>query len=190
MSMPLALRPSRLRAFDVIRTGALGLRTRRLRTGLSTLGVAIGIAAMVAVLGLSASSQEELRAQIRQLGTNLLQVQAGQGFGRGSGELPDTAVAMVSRIAPVTGVSSIATVDATVRRTDTISEGITGGISVFAADGDLLDTLRPGSPTASSSTTPRARTRPPCSARWPHKRSASPTSPTACASISAISGSP
>ncbi len=139
-----ALRPSRLRAFDVIRTGSLGLRTRRLRTGLSTIGVAIGIAAMVAVLGLSASSQEELRAQIRQLGTNLLQVQAGQGFGRGSGELPDTAVAMVSRIAPVTGVSSIATIDATVRRTDTISEGINGGISVFAADGDLLDTLRTG----------------------------------------------
>jgi len=139
-----ALRPSRLRAFDVIRTGALGLRTRRLRTGLSTIGVAIGIAAMVAVLGLSASSQEELRAQIRQLGTNLLQVQAGEGFGRGSGELPDTAVAMVSRITPVTGVSSIATIDATVRRTDTISEGINGGISVFAADGDLLDTLRTG----------------------------------------------
>ena len=59
-----ALRPSRLRAFDVIRTGSLGLRTRRLRTGLSTIGVAIGIAAMVAVLGLSASSQEQLRAQI------------------------------------------------------------------------------------------------------------------------------
>ena len=80
----------------------VGLRTRRLRTGLSTLGVAIGIAAMVGVLGLSASSREELQTKIRALGTNLLEVQAGTGFGRGSGKLPDTAVAMVSRIGPVT----------------------------------------------------------------------------------------
>jgi putative ABC transport system permease protein len=132
---------SRLRVGDVLRVGSLGLRTRRLRTGLSTLGVAIGIAAMVGVLGLSASSQEDLNAKIRALGTNLLEVQASEGFGRGAGELPDTAVGMVSRIGPVTAVSSLTTIDATVRRTDTISEGITGGISVFASDPGLLDTL-------------------------------------------------
>ncbi len=135
---------SRLRAGDVVRVGLLGLHTRRVRTSLSTLGVAIGIAAMVGVLGLSASSQEDLNAKIRALGTNLLEVQAGQGFGRGSGELPDTAVTMVSRIGPVTAVSSLTTIDATVRRTDVISEGITGGISVFAADVGLLDTLHAG----------------------------------------------
>ena len=136
-----SLSRSRLRVGDVLRVGSLGLRTRRLRTGLSTLGVAIGIAAMVGVLGLSASSQEDLNSKIRALGTNLLEVQAGEGFGRGAGELPDTAVGMVSRIGPVTAVSSLTTVDATVRRTDTISEGITSGISVFASDPDLLDTL-------------------------------------------------
>lgn len=132
---------SRLRIGDVLRVGASGLRTRRLRTGLSTLGVAIGIAAMVGVLGLSASSREELQTKIRALGTNLLEVQASAGFGRGAGTLPDTAVAMVSHIGPVTSVSSIATVAGAVRRTDTISSGITSGISVFAADADLLDTL-------------------------------------------------
>ncbi len=132
---------SRLRVGDVLRVGASGLRTRRLRTGLSTLGVAIGIAAMVGVLGLSASSREELQTKIRALGTNLLEVQASAGFGRGAGTLPDTAVAMVSRIGPVTSVSSIATVAGAVRRTDTISAGITSGISVFAADAGLLDTL-------------------------------------------------
>ncbi len=135
------LRPSRLRIDDVLRVGSIGLRTRRLRTALSTVGVAIGIAAMVGVLGLSASSREDLQRQIRALGTNLLQVEAGQGFGRGSGTLPTTSVAMTSRIGPVTGVSSLTTVDATVRRTDLVSEGITGGISVFAADTGLLDTL-------------------------------------------------
>jgi putative ABC transport system permease protein len=96
---------------------------------------------MVGVLGLSASSREALQTKIRALGTNLLEVQAGTGFGRGSGKLPDTAVAMVSRIGPVTSVSSIATVAGAVRRTDTISVGITSGISVFAADAGLLDTL-------------------------------------------------
>ena len=136
-----SLRSSRLRPTDLLRVGSFGLRTRRLRTALSTVGVAIGIAAMVAVLGISASSSEGLQEQIRALGTNLLQVQAGQGFGRGSGELPDSAVPMVSRIGPVTAVSSLATVDATVRRTDLISEGITGGIGVFAADADLASTL-------------------------------------------------
>lgn len=142
MTRGVTIPPSKLRAVDVVRVGSLGLRTRRLRTGLSTIGIAIGIAAMVAVLGLSASSREDLQAQIRELGTNLLQVQAGQGFGRGTQQLPDTAVAMVSRIGPVTAVSSIATVDATVRRTDAISEGITGGLAVFAADKGLLETLR------------------------------------------------
>jgi putative ABC transport system permease protein len=132
---------SRLRASDVLRVGALGLGTRRLRTGLSTLGVAIGIAAMVGVLGLSASSSEDLQAKIRALGTNLLQVQAGAGFGRGAQKLPTDAVKMVRRIGPVTAVSSIATVDTTVRRTDAVSVGINGGVGVFAVDPQLLSTL-------------------------------------------------
>ena len=133
---------SRLRAVDILRVGALGLRTRRLRTGLSTLGVAIGIAAMVGVLGLSASSREELQSRIRALGTNLLEVQAGQGSGRGTQTLPADSVKMVSRIGPVNAVSSIATVpNATVRRTDAISAGINSGITVFAADTGLLKTL-------------------------------------------------
>lgn len=142
MSSATATYRSRLRAVDILRVGALGLRTRRLRTGLSTLGVAIGIAAMVGVLGLSASSREELQTRIRALGTNLLEVQAGQGFGRGTQTLPADAVKMVSRIGPVNAVSSIATVpNATVRRTDAISAGINGGITVFAADTSLLKTL-------------------------------------------------
>jgi putative ABC transport system permease protein len=138
----LALPNSRLRIDDVVRAGALGLRTRRLRTGLSVLGIAIGIAAMIGVLGLSSSSQADLGARIQALGTNLLEAQAGQGFGRGDATLPDTAVAMVGNIGPVEGVSSVATVDATVRRTDLVRDDITGGISVYAVDEDLIDTLR------------------------------------------------
>jgi putative ABC transport system permease protein len=138
----LALPNSRMRADDVIRAGALGLRTRRLRTGLSVVGIAIGIAAMIGVLGLSSSSQADLETRIQALGTNLLDAQAGQGFGRGDATLPDTAVAMVANIGPVEGVSSVAAVDATVRRTDLVRDDITGGISVYAVDDGLIDTLR------------------------------------------------
>ena len=68
-------------AGDVLRTGALGLRTRRARAALSALGIAIGVAAMVAVLGISESSKADLLAELDRLGTNLLQVRAGQdGF--------------------------------------------------------------------------------------------------------------
>ena len=57
---------------------SVGLRTRRLRAALSALGIAIGVAAIVAVLGLSASSQAGLLAEIDRLGTNLLTVANGR----------------------------------------------------------------------------------------------------------------
>jgi putative ABC transport system permease protein len=137
----IAFGASRLRLGDVLRVGSVGLRTRRMRAALSIVGIAIGIAAMVGVLGLSESSRADLQARIQALGTNLLQVEAGSGFGRGDATLPDTAVEMVSRVGPVTAVSSITTIDVTVRRNDKVSEGITGGISVYAVDPGLAETL-------------------------------------------------
>ena len=84
-----ALAPSRMPAADVLRTGSLGLRTRRLRAALSALGIAIGIASMVAVLGISESSRADLLAQIDRLGTNLLRVAPGQSFLGDEVSLPD-----------------------------------------------------------------------------------------------------
>jgi putative ABC transport system permease protein len=126
---------------DVLRTSGVGLRTRKLRAGLSALGITIGIASLVAVLGLSESSKSDLLAQIDRLGTNLLVVQAGQGIGLGSAELPDTASAMVSRIGPVEEVSAAGTLDANVYRTDLVPASQSGGISVRAVETDLLETL-------------------------------------------------
>ena len=77
----------------------VGLRTRKLRAGLSALGIAIGVAAIVAVLGLSASSQAGLLAEIDQLGTNMLTVENGQTLFGQPAELPKTAPAMIGRIA-------------------------------------------------------------------------------------------
>src|SRR4051812_31254340 len=95
------LAPSRLAASDVLRTGSLGLRTRRLRAALSALGIAIGIAAMVAVLGISESSQADLLAEIDRLGTNLLTVAPGQSFLGDQAVLPESATPMLRRGARV-----------------------------------------------------------------------------------------
>ena len=135
------LTPSRLHPSDLGRTASVGLRTRKTRAALSALGIMIGIAAMVAVLGLSESSKWDLLAKLDRLGTNLLTVQAGQGIGAGSGQLPEEAAGMVARIAPVEATSSISTVGANVYKTDFIPAGQTGGISVQAVDVNLLETL-------------------------------------------------
>jgi len=136
-----ALPPSRLAPRDVLRVGGLGLVSRRLRAALSVLGIAIGIAALVAVLGISESSRADLLAQLDELGTNLLTAAPGQSFMGADATLPDEAAAMIGRIGPVEEVSSLATLDATVRRSELIDEEETGGIGVAAADAGLLATL-------------------------------------------------
>jgi putative ABC transport system permease protein len=135
-------RPRRLGPCDVGRLGAHGMRTRPLRAVLSALGIGIGIAAMVAVVSIPASSQQALREQLAALGTNLLTASPGQTIMGGDASLPVTAVPMVSRIGPVTDVSAIGGVDTTVRRTDKIDKGETSGLSVLAARTDLLRLLR------------------------------------------------
>jgi putative ABC transport system permease protein len=133
---------SSLHPQDLVRVATVGLRTRPLRAYLSALGIAIGIAAMVAVLGISESSRADLLSTLDRLGTNLLTVQAGGGLGGAEdAELLDTAEPMLGRIAPVQSVSSVTSVDASVRRTDIVPEDRTGGITVKAADAELLDAL-------------------------------------------------
>src|SRR5579875_2325426 len=95
----------RLAPSDLARLSAAGLRTRKLRAALSALGIAIGVAAIVAVLGLSASSQAGLLAEIQRLGTNLLVVTNGQTLFGHTAELPDQSPGMIARIGPVTHVA-------------------------------------------------------------------------------------
>jgi putative ABC transport system permease protein len=102
---------ARLRPADMARLAAVGLRTRKLRAGLSALGIAIGVAAITAVLGLSASSQAGLLAEIARLGTNLLTVQNGQTITGGTAELPVTAPGMITRLPGVTQVQDTGTVN-------------------------------------------------------------------------------
>jgi putative ABC transport system permease protein len=103
--------PARLRPGDLAGLAAVGLATRKLRAALSALGIAIGVAAIVAVLGLSASSQAGLLAEIGRLGTNLLTVTNGQNFTGGTAELPLTAPGMIGRLPGVTTVQDTGTVN-------------------------------------------------------------------------------
>ncbi|HEU4675060.1 MAG TPA: FtsX-like permease family protein [Motilibacteraceae bacterium] len=135
------LTPARLGPSDVLRTGAAGLRTRPARVVLSALGIAIGIATMIAVLGISSSSREQLLRQLDRLGTNLLTVAPGQTMFGEQAKLPEEALGMVRRIGPVRTASATGTVDTTIRRTDRIPKAVTGGIAVQAATADLLTTL-------------------------------------------------
>jgi putative ABC transport system permease protein len=136
-----ALAASRLLPADILRVGASGLRSRRLRAVLSALGVAIGIASMVAVLGVSESSKADLLAALDRLGTNLLEVSPGQTFTGDAAELPASAPGMVRHMRTVEQASATKVVSQTVRRTDKIDEAETGGITVEAADPDLAHTL-------------------------------------------------
>jgi putative ABC transport system permease protein len=119
----------------------VGLRTRRGRTGLTALGIAIGIAAMFGVLGISASSHADLIAKLDRLGTNLLIVTPGQSFLGNDAKLPKDAPAMIRRVGPVQGASATAAVSANVRRTRYIPSTETGGIAVVAAEPSLARTL-------------------------------------------------
>jgi putative ABC transport system permease protein len=133
-----ALAPGKLRPSDFARVASTGLRVRKLRAALSALGIAIGVAAIVAVLGLSASSSAGLIAEINALGTNLLTVQDGQNLGGGTAELPVTAPAMISRLAGVTAVQDTGSVSASVYRSPLIPAVDTNALTVDAASPGLL----------------------------------------------------
>lgn len=133
--------PARLRPRDVVRVGGAGLRARPTRVFLSALGIAIGIAAMLAVVGISTSSREDLNRQLAALGTNLLTVAPGQSFFGEQSHLPDEAVDMIRRIGPVTSVSATGAVDAHVYRNDKIPTAESGGMAVLAARTDLPGTV-------------------------------------------------
>jgi putative ABC transport system permease protein len=132
---------SRLTGRDLIRVGSLGLRSRRVRAALSALGISIGIAAIVGVLGISQSSKTGLLNELGQLG-NLISVESqNTAFGQQT-ELPVAAEGMVSRIGPVTSVSEIGSIsNVFVYRTPVVPATDTSGIGLAATDAALPATL-------------------------------------------------
>jgi putative ABC transport system permease protein len=130
-----AARPAaaRLRLADLARLAAVGLRTRKLRAALSALGIAIGVAAIVAVLGLSSSSAAGLNAEIAALGTNLLTVQNGNSLTGQPAELPLYAPRMIGRLPGVYAVQSTGATNASAYRSPLIPSVNTNALTVDAA---------------------------------------------------------
>ncbi|MEE2039848.1 ABC transporter permease [Nocardiopsis sp. CT-R113] len=136
-------RPARLSPADRLRTGGSGLRARPTRVVLSALGIAIGIAAMVAVVGISVSGQAELEARLTRLGTNLVTVSPGSTLFGGDATLPEEAPGRIGRMPEVEHTSQVEFVDGVnVYRSDLVPEGESGGIGVYGADLGLLETIR------------------------------------------------
>ena len=153
---------ARLHPADLARLAAVGLRTRKLRACLSALGIAIGVAAIVAVLGLSSSSQAGLVAEIAQLGTNLLTVQTGQSLTGGIAQLPKSSPGMISLMQGVTNVQDIGTggsknafrsplipsVDTNALSVDAASLGLPGAVGTSLAHGTFLNAATEREPVA------------------------------------------
>jgi putative ABC transport system permease protein len=133
---------ARLPARELIGTALQGLRTRRLRAALSALGIAIGIGAMVAVIGVSSSAQANLLAEIDALGTNLLTATPGQTFTGAAEVLPNTAVPMIAHMPNVIDAAAVYQVSSVnVYRTPFIPSAQTGGIGVDAAGDNLPEAM-------------------------------------------------
>jgi putative ABC transport system permease protein len=132
----------RLQLRDGLRVASVGLRARPMRAALSALGIAIGTAAIVGVLGLSSSSQAGLIAEINRLGTNLLTVEAGQSLTGGSAKLPREAPARITLLDDVQQVGHTALMpNEKVYRSSMIPVGNTGGLQVRATSLNLLPAL-------------------------------------------------
>ena len=136
------LQRSRLRLADVLRLGGTGIKARPTRAFLSALGIAIGIAAMIAVVGISASSRAQLSAQLDSLGTNLLTASAGQDLFGNKSSLPEDSVGKVRLINQVEQASSTGLIkNSLVYRTPLIDKNASGGLSTMVADQSLLDVV-------------------------------------------------
>ena len=145
MTAPTTPSRKRLGLSDLARLSTVGLRTRKLRAGVSALGIAVGVPAIVAVLGLSASAQAGLLNEINQLGTNLLTVSNRQNLTGGTTELPTTAPAMIGRISGVQQAQTTGTVNgANAYRNPYVPVGDTNALTVQTASLDLLPVVATG----------------------------------------------
>ncbi|MEN8649279.1 ABC transporter permease [Streptomyces sp. 21So2-11] len=137
------LKAARLGPRDVLHVGSAGLRSRPMRVILSALGIAIGIATMISVVGISASSKAQLMERLDKLGTNMLVATPGQGMFSGEDvKLPKGSLGMLGRIEGIEEAAATGDIKEAVRRSEKISDDETGGIAVKASTEELLKVLR------------------------------------------------
>ena len=132
---------NKLRLKDLFFVALYGVKARKGRAAMTSIGIGIGIAAIVAVTGISSSGRADLLATLESLGTNLIKASPQAGFFGSQEELPESVIGMVERIGPVEEVTSTTQADLLVRRTDFISEFEGGGISTVVTSSELLDVI-------------------------------------------------
>ncbi len=113
---------------ETFRTGLEAVRAHRLRSGLTVLGITIGIAAVILTVGLGEGAQQQVAAQISSLGANLLIVSPGSststaGIRGGFGSASTLTVADATALASPTVAPDIAAVAPTVSRSETLTAG-------------------------------------------------------------------
>jgi putative ABC transport system permease protein len=133
-------KPVRLNVFDVVRLGLLGVSTRKLRATLSALGISIGIATMIIVTAIPASSQSDLLTKLSALGTNLLRAEPAPSQDNPT-KLPESALGSVQRIGPVTNAAAVANTHTAVHRSDRTDPADNSGLTVLASSTGLLDAI-------------------------------------------------
>jgi putative ABC transport system permease protein len=116
---------------DTLRTGWDAIRTHRLRSGLTTLGILIGIAAVILTVGLGEGAQGRVSAQIDALGSNLLVVSPGSstssttGVRGGLGSASTLTVNDATALRSTTVAPDISAVAPIIQR----SEALTGALT-------------------------------------------------------------
>jgi putative ABC transport system permease protein len=135
------MKKNRLKIKDLFFVALYGVRARKGRATLTSIGIGIGIAAIVAVSGISASGRADLLSTLESLGTNLVKASPQAGFFGTQEELPKGVLGMVERIGPVQEVTSTTQTDLLVRRSNFISEFEGGGISTIVTSAELLDVI-------------------------------------------------
>ena len=135
------MKRKKLRTRDLFFVALYGVRARKGRATLTSIGIGIGIAAIVAVSGISASGRADLLSTLESLGTNLVKASPQAGFFGTQEDLPKGVLGMVERIGPVEEVTSTTQTDLLVRRSNFISEFEGGGISTIITSAELLDVI-------------------------------------------------
>ena len=135
---------SRLRFRDAVSLGTLGLRTRKGRTAMAAIGIAIGVASLIALVGIINSGEADAQRDLLEQGIDVLELTPGTSFAEDPELLPGAAAAIDTHMRDlVKVVASIRRVPATVRKTDFIPQVETGGVRLFAVEADDLDLLVP-----------------------------------------------
>ena len=132
---------NKLRTRDLFFVAVYGVKARKGRAALTSIGIGIGIAAIVAVSGIAASGSADLLSTLESLGTNLVKASPQAGFFGTQEELPEGVIGMVERIGPVEEVTSTTQTDLLVRRSNFISELEGGGISTIVTSSELLNVI-------------------------------------------------